>query len=151
VLRDQLGGTDSLAAHEGQPQVVFVVSARRLRRQKEWEVELDRRLEGVGFLRVADVPAEGSASPPSFDEVASTLRKRVPRPVRVLVDVERHWAQGLGLDTREVNVLAFDARGREVGRVRGQARPELVGAIENALVALPGVRRRQAPAPERRP
>ena len=145
VLRDQLGGSDSLAAHEGQPQVVFVVSARRLRRQKAWEVELDRRLEGVGFLRVADVPAEGSSVPPSYEEIASTLRKRVPQPVRVLVDTERRWALGLGLDTREVNALAFDAHGREVARARGPARPDSVGAIEKALLALPGVRRKAAP------
>ena len=110
--------------------MVFVVSARRLRRQKEWEVELDRRLDGVGFLRVADVPAEGCRRR-RLRRVASTLRKRVPQPVRVLVDTERHWALGLGLDTREVNALAFDAHGREVARVRGARAPNTVGALEN--------------------
>jgi len=146
VLRDQFGRPDSLAAHAGQPQVVFVVSAQRLRRLKQWEVELDRRLDGVGFLRVADVPAEGG-KPPTFDDVASKLRKRVPQPVRVLVDTERHWAAALGLDTREVNVLAFDADARLVAHGRGGPRAETIGPLEAALLALPGVRRKAAAGP----
>jgi hypothetical protein len=146
VLRDQFGQPDSLTAHAGRPQVVLVVSARRLRRLKEWEVELDRRLDGVGFLRVADVPAE-DGTPPTFDEVASRLRKHVPRSVRVLVDTERHWAGPLGLDTREVNVLAFDAYGRVVAQVRGAPRAESIGPLESALLALPGVRRKAAAGP----
>ena len=146
VLRDQFGRSDSLTAHAGQPQVVFVVSAQRLRRLKQWEVELDRRLDGVGFLRIADVPAE-AGKPPTFDDVASKLRKRVPQTVRVLVDTERHWAGALGLDTREVNVLAFDANARVVAHVRGGPRAETIGPIESALLALPGVRRKAAAAP----
>ena len=146
VLRDQFGRADSLTAHAGQPHVVLVVSARRLRRLKEWEVELDRRLHGVGFLRVADVPAEGG-KPPTFDDVAPKLRKRVPQSVRVLVDTERRWAESLGLDTREVNVLAFDESARVVAHVRGAPRAETVGPLEAALLALPGVRRKTAAGP----
>jgi hypothetical protein len=146
VLRDQFGRPDSLTAHAGQPQVVLVVSARRLRRLKEWEVELDRRLDGVGFLRVADVPAEGGA-PSTFDDVAATLRKHVPQSVPVLVDTERHWAGALGLDTREVNVLAFDAHARVVAHVRGAPRAETIVPLESALLALPGVRRKASPGP----
>lgn len=143
VLRDQFGRPDSLTAHAGRPQVVLVVSARRLRRLKEWEVELARRLDGVGFLRVADVPAEGG-TPPTFDDVASTLRRRVPQSVPVLVDTERLWAGSLRLDTREVNVLAFDADTRMVAHVRGAPRAEAIGPLESALLALPGVRRKAA-------
>jgi hypothetical protein len=141
VLRDQLGAADSLASKAGRPQVVFVVSARRLRRLKEWELELDRRLEGIGFMRIADVD-ESEANRPTYEEVAATLRKRVPQPVRVLVDLDRIWAGALSLDTREVNVLAFDASGAEVARARGRPRPEALAAIESALLRLPGVQRK---------
>lgn len=146
VLRDQFGRPDSLSAHAGRPLVVLVVSARRLRRLKAWEVELDRRLDGVDFLRVADVAAEGR-TPPTFDEVASTLRKHVPQSVRVLVDSERHWARALGLDTREVNALALDARTRVVAQVRGAPRSETIGPLETALLELPGVRRKPTAGP----
>jgi hypothetical protein len=150
VLRDQFGRPDSLTAHAGRPQVVLVVSARRLRRLKEWEVELGRRLDGVDFVRVADVPAAGGL-PPAFDDVASTLRKHVPQSVPVLIDIERHWAGALALDTREVNVLAFDAHTRAVAHVRGSPRAETIGPLESALLALPGVRRRAAAGPASAP
>jgi hypothetical protein len=146
VLRDQFGRPDSLTAHAGRPLVLLVVSARRLRRLKAWEVELARRLDGVDFLRVADVSPEGG-TPPTFDDVASTLRKHVPPSIRVLVDSERHWAGALGLDTREVNALAFDARARVVAQVRGAPRTETIGPLEAALLALPGVRRKPAAGP----
>jgi hypothetical protein len=148
VLRDQYGHGDSLAAHAGRPQVVLVVSVRRLRRLKDWEVALDRRLEGIGFLRVADVPAVTSGSAPTQEQVAETLRKRVPREVRVLIDVERRWAGELRLDTREVHVLAFDAEGRLVHRARGAARPDVVQQVADRLLKLPGVRRKGATAPD---
>jgi hypothetical protein len=149
-LRDQNGRTEPVAAHLGRPQAVFVVSVRRLRRVREWQKELDRRVEGVGFLRVADVPPEPSQPPPRFEDVAEKLRKRVPEEVPVLIDLERRFARRLDLDTREVNVLVFDASGGLVGRLRGRATPEAVEEAATRLLALPGVRRRaSAPPPSR--
>jgi len=150
-LRDQYGRGDSLVAHRGKPQVVFVVSAARLRRLKDWEVELDRRLEGVAFLRVADVPPEPGQPPPRFEEVAKALRKRVPEEVSVLIDLERRFARDLELDTREVNVLLFDAAGGWVGHLRGRPTPGNLDQVTTRLESLPGVRRKAPEAPPTSP
>jgi hypothetical protein len=146
-LRDQYGRGDSLAAHRGKPQVVFVVSAPRLRRLKDWEVELDRRLEGVGFLRIADVPPEPGQPPPRFEDVAKALRRRVPEEVSILIDLERRFARDLELDTREVNVLLFDAAGGWIGHLRGRPTPENLDQVTTRLESLAGVRRRASGAP----
>ena len=145
-LRDQHGRPGPAGAALEKAHAVFVVSARRLRRVREWQKELDRRVEGVSYLRVADVPPEADRPPARFEDVAEELRKRVPADVAVLVDLERRFAGRLDLDTREVNVLLFDASGAMVGRLRG--RPTAAAADEAAsrLLALPGVHRR-APAP----
>jgi hypothetical protein len=149
-LRDQHGREDSVAAHLGRPLAVLVVSARRLRRLKDWQKELDRRVDGVDFLRVADVAPEPGDPPPRFEDVAATLRKRVPEEVPVLIDLERRLARELDLDTREVNVLLLDASGGSVGRLRGRPTPETLEQATARLLALPGVRRRaDAPPPPR--
>ena len=141
-LRELRAGSDSLAARRGTPQVVFVVSASRLRRVKDWEAQLDRRVRGVAFLRVADVPPEPGRPRPSHEDVAATLSKRVPAGVRVLIDVERRFAETLALDTREVNVLLFDAALGSVGRARGRPSGENLERVVARLLALPGVRPR---------
>jgi hypothetical protein len=150
-LRDQHGRADSLAAHRGKPLVVFVVSAPRLRRLKDWEVELDRRLEGVGYLRVADVPPEPGQPPPRFEDVAKALRRRVPEEVSILIDLERRFARDLELDTREVNVLLFDAAGGWVGHLRGRPTPENLDQVTTRLESLPGVRRKAPDTPPTSP
>jgi len=142
MFRDQYGNADSLSAHAGVPQVVFVVAADRLRRIKEWEIELTRRLDGVGYLRVADVPVEVGHPEPDREAVAATLRRHVPPGVRVLIDTDRRWANDLGLDTRDVSVLLFDAGGALLGLQTGRPRLDALRAVEERLCALPGVRRR---------
>jgi hypothetical protein len=149
-LRDQHGRADSVSAHLGRPLAVLVVSARRLRRLKDWQKELDRRVDGVGFLRIADVPPEPGEPSPRFEEVAARLRKRVPEDVPVLVDLERRFARELDLDTREVNVLLLDATGGSVARLRGRPTPETLDQAATLLLALPGVHRRAAGAPSSR-
>jgi hypothetical protein len=146
ALRDQHGRNDPAAARPGRPHAVFVVSARRLRRLKDWQREIDERLEGVGFLRVADVPSEPGQAPPRFEDVAATLRKRVPEDVPILIDVERRFRRELALDTREVSVLLFDASGRLAGRVHGRPTPDRVEQATAHLLELPGVSRRTATA-----
>lgn len=147
ALRDQYGRSDAAGAKLGRPRVVFVVSASRLRRVKDWQRELDRRLDGVGFLRVADVPSEPNQPRPRFEDVAAKLRKRVPEDVPVLIDIERRFERELDLDTREVNVLLFDASGRLAGRVRGRPTPDSVGQATAHLLGLPGVSHRPAASP----
>lgn len=149
-LRDQHGRPGPAGAALEKPHAVFVVSARRLRRVREWQKELDRRVEGVSYLRVADVPSEAGRPPARFEDVAEELRKRVPADVAVLVDLERRFAGRLDLDTREVNVLVFDASGAMVGRFRGRPTPAAADEATTRLLALPGVHRRAAAPPPAR-
>lgn len=139
VLRDQRGGEDSLRAHEGRVVLVTVVNARRLRKLKGWEQALRERLEGVDYLRVADVPQD---PPVTFDEVAEKLGERVPEDVAVLIDLEGEWARALDLDTDQPNLLVFDREGRLVSAYRGARNPYLEAYVSRDLETLLGKRTR---------
>ena len=115
-LRDQRGQEDSLGSHRGRVVLVTVVHAKRLRKLKGWEAALRERLDGVDYIRIADVPAD---PPVTHDQVAEKLRERVPEDVSVLIDLERKWALSLELDTDQPNLLIFDREGRLVSSYRG--------------------------------
>jgi len=133
-LRDQHGRLGGFEPDGRQATVVFVVSAARLKRLREWEASLRERFEGLRFVRVADVLP--SRPPARYEDVAKRLRKHVPAGVSVLVDVDRVWATGFGLDSRQVNLLVFDRTGRLAGQLAGGPTPErLAQAV--ALVAPP--------------
>ena len=121
-LRDQNGRPGGFEPAGRQPTVVFVVSAARLRRLKAWETSLRQRFEGLRFVRVADVPP--SRPPARYDDVARRLREHVPRDVSVLIDVDRFWATGFEIDSRQVNVLVLDAAGHLAGQLAGDPTPE---------------------------
>jgi hypothetical protein len=141
-LRDQLGNEDSLARHRGRTVLALVVSAKRLRALKGFELELAKRLPAADFLRVADVPRQ---PPVSHERVAGKLRERVPSQVAIGIDLEGAWAARYGLDTSEVNVLVFDAHGELAARFRGRRSPALVDAIVAAVERLPGAPAGEAP------
>lgn len=141
-LRDQLGNEDSLERHRGRTVLALVVSAKRLRALKGFELELAKRLPGADFLRVADVPRK---PPVSHERVAAKLRERVPSQVPIGIDLEGAWAAHYGLDTAEVNVLVFDARGELAARFRGRRSPELMDAIVAAALRLPEASAGEAP------
>ena len=130
VLRDQNGHPDRLAAHRGQPVVVLVVTAARLRSLKSWELDLRDRSSGLGFIRVVDIPETPKLS---FEDVARKLRERVPAEVPILIDLDRVWARSLKLDTREANLLIFDAEGHLVRTFRGRREPALVAEVAAAV------------------
>jgi len=133
-LRDQHGRPGGFEPAGRQATVVFVVSAARLKRLREWEASLRKRFEGLRFVRVADVLP--SRPPARYEDVAKRLRKHVPAEVSVLIDVDRVWATGFGLDSRQVNLLVFDRTGRLAGQLAGGPTPErLAQAV--ALVAPP--------------
>jgi hypothetical protein len=115
----------------------MVVTARRLRSLKGWEVDLRRRFEGLSFLRVVEVPAE---PPVAFEDVARKLRDRVPREVPVLVDLERSWTAAYGLDADEVNLLIFDAGGRLVSRFRVERNAASLAVVAHVLAPLVSAR-----------
>ena len=126
-LRDQNGRPGGFEPAGRQPTVVFVVSAARLRRLKAWETSLRQRFEGLRFVRVADVPP--SRPPARYDDVARRLREHVPRDVSVLIDVDRFWATGFEIDTREVNLLVFDEQGAFAGQLSGGPTPERLARV----------------------
>lgn len=133
-LRDQFGRPDGLERHRGKTVVALVVTAKQLRALKGWELELQKRLAGVSFLRVADVPAQ---PPVTWERVAGKLRERVPQQVPIGIDLARSWATTYELDTSEVNVLVFGPGGELAARFRGRrSKPlldEVVAAVERVL------------------
>ena len=132
-LPDQLGGSDSVAAHRGQVAVAMVVTARRLRNLKGWQRELQERFDDVDFVLIADVPAD---PPVTWEQVAKKLAQRVPDEVPVLIDLERRWATELELDTERPNLLLFDREGRLASRFRGRKEEALVEEVGRALAEL---------------
>lgn len=134
-LPDQQGRLDSVAAHRDRVTVVMVVTARRLRNLKDWQKELQRRFDGVDFVLIADVPAD---PPVTYDRVVEKLGRRIPEEVSVLIDLERRWATGLGLDTERPNLLLFDRGGRLAASFRGRSESALVEEVSRALAALAG-------------
>jgi hypothetical protein len=134
-LLDQHGVADRLADHSDQVVVVMVVTARRLRNLKALEKDLQARYENLHFLRIVDVPEE---PPVTREDVARKLDKRVPEEISILIDVERHWARQLELDTQRPNLLLFDRDGRFAAAFRGRAEPELLDELHVALDELTG-------------
>ncbi len=133
-LPDQFGGRDSLMAHQGSALVAVVVNVRRLALIETWERDLSLRIPGIRFLNVADLPSAGVVD---LERTAATLRRRVPAEVPVLMDVERHWATLLELDTELPNLLVFDAGTRLVARFRGRWSEALARDVVAAIESLP--------------
>lgn len=132
-LPDQLGGSDSVAAHRERVTVVLVVTARRLRNLKGWQKELQERFDDVDFVLIADVPAD---PPVTYEQVVKKLEQRIPDEVSVLIDLERRWATELELDTERPNVLLFDRQSRLVASFRGLKEKGLVDRVSAALADL---------------
>jgi len=126
-LRDQHGRLGGFEPAGRQATVVFVVSAARLKRLREWEALLRKRFAGLRFVRVADVPP--SRPPARYEDVAGRLRQHVPPEVSVLIDVDRVWATGFEIDAREVNLLVFDGTGRFAGQLCGSPTPERLARV----------------------
>jgi hypothetical protein len=132
-LPDQYGELHSLEEHRGQVVVVMVVAAKRLRNVKPWERRLRERFEDLHTVRIADVPPDSSAT---RDSMAAKLIERVPEGVSVLIDMDRRWAAGLGLDTGRPNLLIFDSDLQLVAAFRGLCTPELEAPVLHQLEQL---------------
>jgi hypothetical protein len=70
------------------------------------------------------------------EQVAGKLRERVPVQVPIGIDLARTWATTYGLDTTEVNLLLFDARGDLATRFRGRRSKPLVDEVVAAVERL---------------
>lgn len=132
-LPDLRGGTDSLAAHRGEPLVVVVVDARHLGTVRRWAEDLLTRYPKLQLLMVADVNEQ---RPTTQERVAEVLSRRVPPEARVLIDMNRLWAKQFGLDTAAPNLFLFDADGEVVGRFRGRWNEKLSAEVAGAVAAM---------------
>jgi hypothetical protein len=133
-LVDQFGREHGLEPSRAATVVALVVTAKQLRSLKGWELELQKRLAGVSFLRIADVPAQ---PPVTWERVAEKLRERVPSQVPIGIDLARSWATLYGLDTSEVNVLVFAPGGELAARFRGRRSKPLVEQVVAAVARVP--------------
>jgi hypothetical protein len=120
-LRDQTGELRSASDLAGEPVVVIVVALRRLRTVESWEEALQRHSPGLRTLLVADVPA--SDPPAEYGRIAERLTQRVPEGVRVLIDLDRLWAEEFELETSSPSLLLFDDAGGLSGTHTGRYRP----------------------------
>jgi hypothetical protein len=111
ALPDHVGGEYRLADHLGQPVVVMVVNAKRMRLVKDWERDLRKPFPELEIVRIADLPADSDAT---VEDVRDKYRGRIPDDVPVLIDIDRRWSTGLDLDTGRPNILILDAEGRLV-------------------------------------
>lgn len=136
-LPDHLGGEQRVADFVGEPVMVMVVDAKRLRLLRPWELELRDRCRDLAFVRIADRPEDSRAT---VADIAGKYRERLPEDVVVLIDIQRRWSTDLGLDTSRPNLLLLDAEGRLVrawwSRYKDELAPE-VAAVVDAVVAAP--------------
>lgn len=133
-LKDQHGAADRVSSLPGEVTVVMVVTARRLRTVKPWELTLQERHEALRTVLIADVPED---PPAEYERVAEKLRKRVPEGVRVFIDMDRAWARELELDTSAPNLLVLDRDGSVAAAFHGRWDPdaddELLATLDRLL------------------
>jgi hypothetical protein len=137
TLPDHVGGEDRVAAYRGEPVVVMVVNAKRLRLIKPWERDLREEFPDLAIVRIAIRPEDSDAT---VAEIRDKYDGRVPAEIPVLIDIDRRWATALDLDTGRPNLILLDATGRLVGSFRGRYKEKdavEVRAAVNALVNPP--------------
>ena len=131
ALYDQYARPVGLATDGGEVQVAIVVSAKRLRRIKPWEVALRESFPDLAIVRIADIPGANAV----YEKVAATLRKRLPADVGVGIDLERSWATSFELDTQVPNILLFDHHGELMAQHAGMFKRDLFPALEADVAA----------------
>lgn len=129
------GGTDSIAAHAGQPVVAVVVDARRLATAGRWAKDLVARFPKLYVVAIADVNEAGTVT---LERVTERLAGRVPDEAHVLIDLQRAWARGFELDTGAPNLLIFDAGGAAVAQFRGRWTAALAEEVAGRIAAMEG-------------
>lgn len=129
-LRDQFDQEDSVAAHRGEVVMVMVITAKRLRKLKRWEVELRKRFADLHVIRVADIPGE---PPLTVEQVTRKLALWVPKDISVLIDMDRAWASALPLKTRSPNLVLFNRKGNMTARFRGPVSPDFLEVVSEQV------------------
>ncbi len=130
TLRDQYDQEDSVAAPRGEVVMVMVITAKRLRKLKRWEVELRSRFADLHFIRVADIPGE---PPLTEEQVARKIALWVPKDISVLLDMDRAWASALPLKTRSPNLVLFNRAGNMTARFRGPVSADFLDVVSEQV------------------
>ena len=130
ALADQYSNSAGLNEYSGQPVLVIVAAGRKLRLIKNWEEGLRKDYPQLTSLRVADITDEPR---PTYDQVATKLRKRAPADVSIIIDLDNQWATEYELDTSEPCLLLFDANGNVMAQFRGRANTTRLAEVNAAL------------------
>ena len=130
ALQDQYGNHGELNDFSGEAVLVIVASTRKLVWIGRWEEAIRAELPGLVSLRVADVSDQ---PPPSYIDVANILRKKAPKDVSVLIDMQNLWARNYDLDTSEPCLMLLDPDHNVVAKFRGRPKGDLVDEVMNAL------------------
>ncbi len=133
ALLDQHGDSVELSRDSVVVQVAIIVSAKRIRRIKPWEVALREEFPDLELIRIADIPQSGSAE---YERVAATFRKRLPPELDVGIDLNGEWAQRFDLDTRVPNIIIFDAEKNVVATHSGMYKQKRFTPLRDELRAL---------------
>ncbi len=107
-LIDQYGETLKIDQADSEVAIAIVVSAKRLRRLKKWEMALRERFPELMVLRVADVPQTTAVQ---HADVAKVLEKRLPPNFPVGIDLNGEWSARLDVDSSVPNIVVFNADG----------------------------------------
>ena len=118
-----------VTASSERPTIVIVVSAKRLRLTKAWEIAIREKLDDLDIVRIADL--EHGAN---LDEVRSKLERRIPDEIDILLDPGSSWARTLELDASQPNLLLLLPDGSVQLLVRGRYSPE---RLDQLLARLP--------------
>ena len=122
-LPDQFGELYDLSAYTSEPVVLIFAPTRKLRWIGKWEKALRAELPELKSLRIADIRDEPK---PDIDDVAATLKKRAPKDVSILIDIDNLWATIYQLDTEEPNVVLLNSNHEVVEIFRGRPKRDLL-------------------------
>jgi hypothetical protein len=125
-LTDQYNQAYNLVHAEGQPVLVIVADARKLRWIGRWEEKLRKTMPELSSYRVAGVL---DTPPPTYAEVAAVLQRWVPPEVPIAIDLNNNWADQYDLDIAEPCLLLLDANNTVIAQWRGRPRKALVAAV----------------------
>lgn len=125
-LTDQYGKPYSYQNMMGQPLLLIVADARKLRWIGSWEKKLRRTLPELRSYRVTGVLKKPT---PTVDDVAKVLRRWVPENVPIAIDINNYWATRFTLDINQPCLVLLNADGDVVAKWRGRPKKSLLREV----------------------
>ena len=129
-LTDQYGKPYSYESMSGQPLLLIIADARKLRWIGSWEKKLRRKLPELRSYRVSGVLKTPT---PTVDEVAKVLRRWVPENVPIAIDINNYWATRFMLDIDQPCLVLLNANGEVVAKWRGRPKKALLREVLETL------------------